>query len=139
MNCKVICRMDLEHMSFQYLIDTVYFLSRNTNENHLAIGYWVKNVERFQKNEGGDQSKIFFNILLMTSSIYSWLITIFQAMTSLLGNLSYGFGDDGVVWYVFFSELVANINGCVLIETGDVIWLYAVDFLLGGTVNSAIQ
>ena len=63
--------MDLEHMSFQYLIDTVYYISGNNNDKHLAIGDWMKNVERFQKNEGGDQSKIFFNILLMTSSIYS--------------------------------------------------------------------
>ena len=42
-------------------------------------------------------------------------------MTSLLGNLSYGFGDDGVAWYDFIYEVVANINGYMLIDTGDVI------------------
>ena len=42
-------------------------------------------------------------------------------MASLLGNLSYGFGNDGVVWYEFIYELVANIIWYVLIDTGDVI------------------
>ena len=60
-------------------------------------------------------------------------------MASLLGDLSYGFGDDGVVWYEFISELVANINGYVLIETGDVICWSEVDLLLGGTVKYTIQ
>ena len=43
-NIKVICRVDLEHMSFHYLIDTVYSLSGNNNENHSAIRDWKKNV-----------------------------------------------------------------------------------------------
>ena len=60
-------------------------------------------------------------------------------MVSLLDDLSYGFGNVSVVWYDFISELVAKMNGYVLIETGDVIWVFAVGLLLGGTVNSAIK
>ena len=60
-------------------------------------------------------------------------------MLSLFGDLSYSFGDDGIVWYVFISELVTNINGYVLIETGDLISVSAVGLLLGGTVNSHIK
>ena len=83
--------------------------------------------------------KILFCLLLMTSLMYRQLITRLQAMTSLLGDLSYGFGHDGIVWYDFIYDLVADINGCVLIDTGDVIWLSTVGMLLGGTVNCAIR
>ena len=38
-------------------------------------------------------------------------------MESLLGELYGGFGDDGLVWYGFMSELVANNNVYVLIDT----------------------
>ena len=107
-------------MSCQYLIDTVQYLSGNNNDKNLAIGDWMKNVERFYRKESGDQLKILFCILLLTSPIFQ-LITRNQAMASLLGDLSYGFGDDGVVWYDFISELVANINWYQLIGTGDVI------------------
>ena len=121
MKCKVIFRMDSEYMCFIFLIDTVYFISGNNNENHLVIGDWVQNVERFQKNEGCDQLKILFCILLLTSSMYRQLISRFQEMTSLLGNYSYGFGDGGVVWYDFIYELVANITLYVFLDNGDVI------------------
>ena len=36
---------------------------------------------------------------------------IFQAMESLLGDVSGGFGDDGLVWYNYIYELFSNING----------------------------
>ena len=121
MKCRVIHTVDLENMSFQYLIDNVYYISGNNNDKNLAIGDWMNNVERFQKNEGGDQLKILLCILILLLLMYIQLITRFQAMSSLLGDLSYGFGDDGVVWYDFISELVTNINWYVLIETGDVI------------------
>ena len=55
------------------------------------------------------------------------------------GVTTWWFGDDGVVWYDFISELVANINGYMLIDTGDVIWLSAVGLLLGGNVNWTIK
>ena len=113
--------MDSEYMCFIFLIDTVYFISGNNNENHLVIVDWVQNVERFQKNEGCDQLKILFCILLLTSSMYRQLISRFQEMTSLLGNYSYGFGDGGVVWYDFIYELVANITLYVFLDNGDVI------------------
>ena len=58
---------------------------------------------------------------------------------TLIGNLSYGFGYDGVVCYDFLSEQVHNINNCVLIETGDVIWVSAIIFLIGGNVTSKID
>ena len=83
----MIQKVDLEHMYFQYLIGNVYFLSRTNNEENSVFGDWVKNVDRFQKNEGGDQLKIIFCILLMMSSMYSQLITRFKAMSSLLGDL----------------------------------------------------
>ena len=53
MKCEVILRVDLEHISFQYLIDTVSLIYVNTIYNNLTIGDWVNNVERSQKNEGG--------------------------------------------------------------------------------------
>ena len=31
-------------------------------------------------------------------------------MTSLLGDVTTGSGDDGVVWYEFMSETVAKMN-----------------------------
>ena len=83
----MIQKVDLEHMYFQYLIGNVYFLSQTNNEENSVFGDWVKNVDRFQKNEGGDQLKIIFCILLMMSSMYSQLITRFKAMSSLLGDL----------------------------------------------------
>ena len=43
-----------------------------------------------------------------------------------------------VVRYEFMYELVTNSNGYVLIDTGGVIWDYAVGLLLVGTVNSEI-
>ena len=131
--------VDLGHVSFQYLIDTVYLLSRNINTCFYANCDWMKNVERFHKNEGGDQLMIIFCILLLMLSMYSQFITRFRAMASLLGDLSYAFGDDGVVWYDFISELVANMNGYVLIETGDVICWSEVGLLLVGTLNATIE
>ena len=113
--------VDLGHVSFQYLIDTVYLLSRNINTCFYANCDWMKNVERFHNNEGDYQLMIIFCILLLMLSMYSQFITRFRAMASLLGDLSYAFGDDGVVWYDFISELVANMNGYVLIDTGDLI------------------
>ena len=65
--------------------------------------------------------KIKFCILLLISVMHRQVITIFQAMVSLIGDLSDGFVNNGVVWYDFMSEQVANINGYVLIDTGGVI------------------
>ena len=42
-------------------------------------------------------------------------------MASLLGDVSDGFVYDGVVWYDFISEIVATINGDVLIDTSGMI------------------
>ena len=42
-------------------------------------------------------------------------------MASLLGNSTYGFGVGGVDWYDSIYELVANIKGCVFLDTCDVI------------------
>ena len=53
--------------------------------------------------------------------MYINLITRFQSIVSLLGDVSYGFGDDGVVWYEIISELVSKTNGYLLIDTGGVI------------------
>ena len=53
--------------------------------------------------------------------MHSQLTTIFKAMEYLLGDVYGGFGYYVVVWYNFMSELVANINGNVLIDTVDVI------------------
>ena len=39
----------------------------------------------------------------------------------LLGNESYGFGNQGLVWYDLMSELVSNINEYGLIGTDVVI------------------
>ena len=110
MTCKVIHRVFLEHMSLKYLIDNVYYPSGNKNDKNLAFIYLIKNEERFQKNEGDDQLEILLCILLLTSSMYSQLITRFQAMASLLYNASDGFGDDDVFWYVYTSKIFANIN-----------------------------
>ena len=60
-------------------------------------------------------------------------------MVSPIGDVSGGFEDDGVVWYEFMSELVSKINGYVFIETGGVIWVSLVFFLLSGIVNTAIN
>ena len=49
------------------------------------------------------------------------LITRLQAIVSLLGIVCDGFGDDGVVWYEFFSKLVSNINGYMLISIGGLV------------------
>ena len=75
----------------------------------------------------------------MTLSMHSQLVTLLQAMESLLGDVSDGFSGDGVLWYDFISELVASINGNVLIDTGGVIWVSAVSFLFGATLNDAIN
>ena len=60
-------------------------------------------------------------------------------MTLILGNISDGFVDDGVVWYEFMSKLVANINGYVLIDTCGMIWVSAVGWFLGGNVIATIN
>ena len=49
------------------------------------------------------------------------LTTGSQAMLSLFGDESDGFGNDSVFWYDCMSELVANNNGWVLTDTGGVI------------------
>ena len=41
-------------MSFQYLIGAIFSLSGNNTKNLLSIGDWEKNVDEFQKNEGGN-------------------------------------------------------------------------------------
>ena len=64
--------------------------------------------------------------------------TRLQAMTSLLGGVYYGFGDDGVFLYNFISELVANVVGYVLIGTGGMIRVFVVGLFLVGTVNATI-
>ena len=68
--------------------------------------------------------------------MHSQLTISFQAMTSLLGDAYDGFGNGGVVWYELMSELVAKINGYVLIDTGGVILVYEVGLFLGGILNS---
>ena len=43
-------------------------------------------------------------------------------MASIIGDVSDGFGDNGVVWYNFMFEPVPNIKrGGALIDTGNVI------------------
>ena len=59
--------------------------------------------------------------LLLTPLIHSQLIPILWAMASILSDVSGESGDFGVFLYDFMSELVAKINRCVLIKTGDVI------------------
>ena len=60
----------------------------------------------------------------------SQLITRFKATYFILGDVSDGFGDDGVFWYDFMSELVSKINGYVLVDTGGLIQVYTVGFHL---------
>ena len=50
MKFKVILIVDLDHMSFQYLIDTFSLLYWNNIKNNLAIGDWMKNVEWYHNN-----------------------------------------------------------------------------------------
>ena len=57
----------------------------------------------------------------MMLMIHRQLITILRAMTSLLGDVYNGFGNDGKVCYDFMSKLVARISRYVLIDTGGVI------------------
>ena len=57
----------------------------------------------------------------MMLMIHRQLITIMRAMTSLLGDVYNGFGNDGKVCYDFMSKLVARISRYVLIDTGGVI------------------
>ena len=54
---------------------------------------------------------------MMTLLMNIQLIKILQEMSSLLGDVSDGFVDDGVVWYEFMYKLVSNINGYMLIDT----------------------
>ena len=75
----------------------------------------------------------------MLQYIYCQLITRLQAMSSLLGDVSDDFGDDGVVMYDCMSELVANKNGQVFIDTGDEIWVSEFSLSLGGTLNNTIN
>ena len=72
-------------------------------------------------------------------SMHIQLITILQEMASLLGGVSGGFGDYGVVCYDFMSELIADIYGCVLIDTDVVVLVSLVGFFLGSTVESVIN
>ena len=60
-------------------------------------------------------------------------------MALLLGDVSDGFVNDRVIWYDLMSELVDNINGYMLIDTGGVIWLSEVWLLLGGNENATIN
>ena len=53
MKCKVLLRVYLEHMYFQYLIDTVTLISVNNIQDNLETDDWVNNAERLQNNEGG--------------------------------------------------------------------------------------
>ena len=54
MKCKVLVRVESDHIYFQYLIETVPLISWNNIDDSLEIDDWVKNVERLQKNEGDD-------------------------------------------------------------------------------------
>ena len=60
-------------------------------------------------------------------------------MTSPLCDVSDGFGDDVVVGYDFFSEIVNTIYWYVLIYTGCVILMNEFGLSLGGTVNATIN
>ena len=60
-------------------------------------------------------------------------------MSLLLGDVYDCFKDDGVAWHEFTYELVANIIGYVLIDTGGVIWVSVAVFFIGGTVNTIIN
>ena len=62
-----------------------------------------------------------------------------KAMAWILGDVSDGFDDDGVFWHNFMSEPVVNINGCALIDTGGVVWVYAVGLSFDVTVNATIK
>ena len=42
--------------------------------------------------------------------MHSQRITIFRAMASIIGDVSDGFGDNGIVWYNFMFEPVPNIK-----------------------------
>ena len=83
--------------------------------------------------------KIQLFIFLLTSLMNRKLITILQAMEPILGDIYDGFVYGGVVWYEFIPELVAIINMYVLIGTSDVIWVFSIGLLLGGTLNNAIN
>ena len=58
-----------------------------------------------------DINKKIFCRLLMKSLMHIQFITILQETFSPLGNVSVGFGEGGVVWYDFMSDLVTNIDG----------------------------
>ena len=76
---------------------------------------------------------------MLTLIIHSQFITRFQAIASLLGNAYDGLCYDDAVQYDCMPELVSNINWKLLIETGSVLWVSAVDFSLVHTVNSSIN
>ena len=80
-----------------------------------------------------------FCSLLLTPLIHSKLNTILWEMASILSDVSGEFGAYCVFWSEFISELVSNINGYVLVDTGDVIWVSAVVLSLVGTVNAAMN
>ena len=83
--------------------------------------------------------KVVSNFLIpLKLTINSQLITRFQSMTSLLSDLSSGFVDDSF-FYDFISEIVANINGCVLIGICGVMLVSMLGLFLGGTVNATIS
>ena len=46
----------------------------------------------------------------MTFSMHNQLIDIFQAMASILGDASGGFGDNDALYCVCMYEIVAKLN-----------------------------
>ena len=54
MECKVLLRFYFKNTSFQPLLYIVSLTSVNNINNNLEIGDWVKNTEKFQKNEDGE-------------------------------------------------------------------------------------
>ena len=71
--------------------------------------------------------------------MHSQLIKTFHSMTSILGDASASFGNDGIVFFDFMSKLVASINGYVFIFTGAMICVYMVGLSFVGTVNTVIN
>ena len=103
MKCKVLLRVDSEHMSFQYLFGTVSLLSGNDIEIFLYICDWVKNLERLNKNKG--RNKLTIQLFRLSMMLYMNIqsTTRLRTTVSPLGDVSDGFGNDGVVWYEFMS------------------------------------
>ena len=75
MKYKVIIKVDLKYILFQYLIDTVYLIYGNNIKNNGSNEDLVNNVERFQMNEYDKEWPIQFCRIPLISSMHFQLIT----------------------------------------------------------------